>query len=90
MFLIFTAIPQHEVPASVVEVSNLTYGMFLMHIFWLYLWVIVFKNTLALPTVAAIPVIAVATFVSSLFASKILSMIPGGGWLLGTAAPRKK
>ena len=90
MFLIFTAILQHEVPASVVEVSNLTYGMFLMHIFWLYLWVIVFKNTLALPTVAAIPVIAVATFVSSLFASKILSMIPGGGWLLGTAAPRKK
>lgn len=90
MFLVFTAIPQHEVSPAVVEVSDLTYGMYLMHIFWLYPWVIVFKDTLALPTVAAIPVIAVATFLSSLVTSKILSMIPGGRWLLGTVpAPRK-
>lgn len=90
MFLIFTAIPLHKVSANVVEISNLTYGMYLMHIFWLYPWVIVFKNTLALPTVAAIPVIAVATFFSSLATSWVLSRIPGGGWLLGTATPGKK
>ena len=85
MFLIFTAIPQHKVSASIASISNLTYGMYLMHIFWLYPWVIVFKETLALPTVAAIPSIALATFVSSLVVSKIISVIPGGGWLLGTA-----
>lgn len=89
MFLIFTTIPSHRIPAPVVEISNLTYGMYLMHMFWLYLWVIVFKNTLALPTVAAIPAIAVATFASSLASSWILSRLPGGGWLLGTASPGK-
>lgn len=90
VFLIFTAIPQHKVSAQVVEVSNLTYGMYLMHIFWLYPWVIVFKDTFALPTVAAIPAIAVATFLSSLVTSWILSRVPGGRWLLGTqsSSPR--
>lgn len=82
-FLLFTAIPEHKVSEKVVDLSNMTYGMYLMHIFWLYLWVIVFKNTYMLPTAVAIPVIAVATFISSAAATKALSLIPGGKWLVG-------
>ena len=89
-FLLFSCIGNEHEPKGVTQVSELSYGMYLMHIFWLYPWVLVFKDSLALPTVAAIPVIAVATFVSSLVTSWILSKIPGGGWLLGTATPTRK
>lgn len=91
-FLLFSAIPYHNVPDSVVALSNLTYGMYLMHIFWLYLWVILFKNTLMWPTGVAIPSIAAATFLSSMIACKILSHVPGGKWLLGlnSGAPVSK
>lgn len=82
-FLLFTIIPPHKEPAAVVELSNLTYGMYLMHIFWLYMWVCLFKNDLMLPTWLAIPSIAVATFLSSLVATKMLSLLPGGKWLIG-------
>lgn len=89
-FLLFTAIPEHKVSTKVVELSNLTYGMYLMHIFWLYLWVVVFKNTFMLPTGVAIPAIAVATFLSCIVATKLLSMLPGGKWLLGLGNPNDK
>ena len=51
--------------------------MYLMHIFWLGLWVTVFKDTLALPTVAAIPCIAVVTFICCFVTTKIISFIIG-------------
>ena len=57
--------------------------MFLMHIFWLGLWVSVFKSTLGLPTVAAIPVIAVCTFISCFVVTKLISLIPGSKWIIG-------
>mgnify|MGYP007016897668 CR=1 FL=1 len=57
--------------------------MFLMHIFWLGLWVSVFKSTLGLPTVAAIPVIAVCTFISCFVATKLISLIPVSIWIIG-------
>ena len=63
-FLLFGCISIPQPPRIIAEMSKLSYGMFLMHIFWLGLWVSVFKSTLGLPTVAAIPVIAVCTFIS--------------------------
>ena len=47
------------------------------HIFWLFLWVVIFKQKLALPTAAAIPAIAVCTFVCCLLSAKLVSYIPG-------------
>lgn len=82
-FLLFTLIPDHKVPSEVVDLSNLTYGMFLMHMFWLFLWVKVLKDTFMLPTGLAIPAIAVTTFLSSMVSAKVLSTLPGGKWLLG-------
>lgn len=82
-FLLFTCIRQKEAPAAVTMMSRLSYGMYLMHIFWLGLWVSVFKDSLAFPTVAAIPCIAAATFASCLVTARIVSFIPGSKWVIG-------
>ena len=82
-FLLFTCISAAEAPRMVTDMSKLSYGMFLMHIFWLGMWVGVFKNTLALPTVAAIPSIAVATFASCYVTTKLISFLPGSKWIIG-------
>ena len=50
-FLAFTCIGNSKSPRLITEMSKLSYGMYLMHIFWLGLWVTVFKHDLALPTV---------------------------------------
>ena len=82
-FLLFGCISIPQPPRIIAEMSKLSYGMFLMHIFWLGLWVSVFKSTLGLPTVAAIPVIAVCTFISCFVATKLISLIPGSKWIIG-------
>lgn len=82
-FLMFTCIKSPKAPQLVTEMSKLSYGMYLMHIFWLGLWVTVFKQKLELPTVAAIPCIAVATFISCFVTTKIISFIPGSKWIIG-------
>ncbi|MDR1517517.1 MAG: acyltransferase [Dysgonamonadaceae bacterium] len=83
VFLIFTCIKSPETPRLIAEASKLSYGMYLMHIFWLGLWVTVFKHNLGLPTIAAIPYIAVSTYISSFVATKIISLIPGSKWVIG-------
>ena len=82
-FLAFTCIGNSKSPRLITEMSKLNYGMYLMHIFWLGLWVTVFKHDLALPTVAAIPCIAVSTFICCYVATKIISLIPGSKWIIG-------
>ncbi|MDR1718734.1 MAG: acyltransferase [Dysgonamonadaceae bacterium] len=82
-FLMFTCINLPQTPRFVAELSKLSYGMYLAHIFWLGLCVNVFKHNLALPTVAAIPCIAVCTFVCSFVSIKIVSFIPGSKWIVG-------
>ena len=82
-FLLFTCIDRPKAPRLITEISKLSYEMYLMHIFWLGLWVTMFKNGLELPTVAAIPCIAVCTFISCLVTAKIISFIPGSKWIIG-------
>lgn len=82
-FLLFTCIRSAEAPRLILDISKLSYGMYLMHIFWLGLWVTVFKYHWALPTVAAIPVITVATFIACYLTCKLISFIPGSRWLIG-------
>ena len=79
-FVMFTCIKKEN--KLIVDISKMSFGMYLMHILWLGLWVSIFKPIL--PTVAAIPAIAVATFVSSYIATKILSYLPYSYWILGT------
>ena len=82
-FLAFTCIGNSKSPRLITEMSKLSYGMYLMHIFWLGLWATVFKHDLALPTVAAIPCIAVSTFICCYVTTKIISLIPGSKWIIG-------
>ena len=82
-FLLFTCIKATSAPRIITELSKLSFGMYLIHIFWLTGSVIIFKDMLALPTVAAIPCIAVATFLCCYISTKIISYIPGSKWLIG-------
>lgn len=84
-FLLFTCIERAEPPRLITMLSRLSYGMYLMHIFWLGWWVAVFKHSLALPTVAAIPSIALATFFSCFVTAKIVSYVPGSKWIIGNS-----
>lgn len=82
-FLLFTCIEQKKAPELVVSMSRLSYGIYLMHIFWLGFWVSIYKGTYALPTVAAIPVIAISTFICCYITCRIIALIPGHKWVIG-------
>lgn len=81
MFVLFTCIEKPN--AVITDISKCSYGMYLMHIFWLGMWASVFKGTLALPTVAAIPAIAVSTFACSYLTTRVIRMLPGSKWIVG-------
>lgn len=87
-FLLFTCIRKEKAPKAIAELSNLSYGMYLIHILWLGLWVGILKEDLNLPTAAAIPAIAVCTFLSCWASTKLLSIVPGCHWMLGLPARR--
>lgn len=82
-FLLFTCIKATSAPRIITDLSKLSFGMYLIHIFWLTGCVIIFKDMLALPTVAAIPCIAIATFICCYASTKLISYIPGSKWLIG-------
>ncbi|MDE6534194.1 MAG: acyltransferase [Muribaculaceae bacterium] len=86
-FLLFSCIKRGTTPRIIADISNLSYGMYLMHIFWLGLWVGVFKTDLDLPTAIAIPVIAICTFISCYATAKALAMIPACRWMAGLGSP---
>lgn len=89
-FLLFTCIRKSDTPRIVADLSNMSYGMYLMHILWLGMWVRVFRDSLGLPTVAAIPAIAAFTFVSCYVATKFLSLIPACRWMAGLPRTRRE
>lgn len=85
-FLLFTCIKKEQTPRLILQLSELSYGMYLMHIFWLGLWAGLFKGEMELPTGLAIPVMAVATFVSCWVSTLLISYLPGGKWVVGTSS----
>ncbi len=87
-FLLFTCIDQVKAPAIITQTSKLSYGIYLMHIFWLGFWVTVFKVDCPLPTVADFPAIAVPTFICCYLTALAISYIPGSKWVIGTSALR--
>lgn len=82
-FLMFSCIRQERAPKLVESLSKLSYGIYLMHIFWLHLWAIVTMQILHLPTAVSIPFMAIATFVCSALTTKLISLLPGSKWLIG-------
>lgn len=82
-FIMFSCINTKKTSCLILSLSKLSFGIFLVHIFWLHLWAGIFMNTLPLPSVAAIPLMTACTFVSSAITVKLISLVPGSRWLIG-------
>ncbi len=67
--------------ALITDLSKLSFGIYLMHIFWLGLWVSILKPIM--PTATAIPAISVCTFLCCAITTKVLSYIPGSKYVIG-------
>ena len=90
VFLLFTCMRREKAPRLIAELSNLSYGMYLIHIFWLGMWTSMLKGEMDMPSMYAIPAIAICTFLSCWASCKIISLIPGGGWVVGTTSSQDK
>lgn len=86
-FLLFTCIEQRQAPALITDLGKLSFGMYLMHMFYLAFYANLLiggdRANPLLPVWLCIPVIAVLTFVSSAVTAKVLSLLPGSKYYIG-------
>lgn len=86
-FLMFTCIKDKEAPKWITELSRLSFGMYLMHLFFLSniapLFIAGNQASPLLPVYLSIPCIAVLTFICCAVTSKMISLIPGSRWVIG-------
>lgn len=86
-FLLFTCIEQRQAPALITDLGKLSFGMYLMHMFYLAFFASLLiggdRANPLLPVWLCIPVIAVLTFVSSAVTAKVLSLLPGSKYYIG-------
>ena len=86
-FLMFTCTGKKPAPALVTDVSKKSYGMYLVHMFYLVpvaSFIINGNQTEPLlPVWAAIPLIAVITYVCSYLTIRLLSYLPGSRYIVG-------
>ncbi|MBO4843403.1 MAG: acyltransferase [Bacteroidales bacterium] len=81
-FLLFTTIHKPgKCYKLVYDISKVSYGMFLIHMFWL--WLLAPVITPHLHISLAIPAIALATYICSYISCKLISLIPGSRWVIG-------
>ena len=87
LFLMFTCIEQKQAPAIVTETSKLSFGMYLVHMFFLApiasFFVAGNQAEPLIPVALAIPVIAVLTFICCWITIKLLSYLPGSKYFVG-------
>ena len=87
LFIVFSCMRKTEAPAIVTSLSKLSFGMYLMHMFFLANianWIIGGDPANPLiPVWAAIPVIAILSFVCCAVTSKLISLLPGSKWIIG-------
>ena len=85
LFLIFSCIRRPR--AIITELARLSFGMYLMHMFFLAPIASYFVNGNAaeplLPVGLAIPVIALLTFVCCAVTTKLISFLPGSKYIIG-------
>ena len=94
-FLLFSCIgskvdgtpSEHYKAPLVTEIAKLSYGMYLMHIFFLsnIASAIVQDNPASpiIPVWAAIPCIAIACYICCAVTTKIISLLPSSKWIIG-------
>ena len=87
LFMLFTCIKQQKAPAIISSLSGLSFGMYLMHMFFLApiaAWVI--GGDVAHPTIPvwlAIPTIAILSFICCAITTKLISLLPGSKYVIG-------
>ena len=76
-----------EAPRCITELSKLSFGMYLMHLFFLSniapLFIAGNQASPLLPVYLSIPCIAVLAFICCAVTSKMISLIPGSRWVIG-------
>lgn len=86
VFTMFSTI-HTKAPAIVTKISKLSFGMYLMHMFFLSNIAFFFVNgdqaNPLLPIWIVIPVIAVCSYLCCVVTSWIISLLPGSKWLIG-------
>lgn len=88
IFLMFTCIGNSKpAPKIITSISKLSFGMYLMHMFYLAAFAKLYIGGSAaepmVPVYFAIPLIAASTFVCSALTAKLISLIPGSKWIIG-------
>lgn len=86
-FLLFTCIEQPRAPRLVAEISRLSFGMYLMHMFFLapisgYFLQGDPANPI-LPVWLSIPCIAALSYICCVITTKLISLLPGSKWIVG-------
>lgn len=81
-FLLFSCI-EKPLPgyALIKDMSKLSYGLFLMHMFWLVFYSNLYIGNL--PTGLCIICIAISTFITCYITTKVISYIPGSRFIIG-------
>lgn len=86
-FLLFTCIDQVKAPRLITSISKMSYGMYLMHMFYLSVIASFFVNgdpaNPIIPVSLAIPSIAVLTYICCAVTCKLLSYLPGSKYIVG-------
>lgn len=86
-FLLFTCIERKQAPAFVSGLSRLTFGMYLMHMFYLVpiAGLVIGGNPAdpRLPVWLAIPVIALGTYICCAITTRLLAFLPKSKWFVG-------
>ena len=86
-FLLFTCIRQEKAPGIITSISKMSYGMYLVHMFYLSVIASAFVNGNAadpiIPVSLAIPCIAVLTYACCVLTCKVLSFLPGSKYIIG-------
>lgn len=86
-FLMFTCIESKKAPRWITGIAKLSFGMYLMHMFFLStissLLVGDDPANPVLPVYVTIPCIAILTYLCCVITTKLISLIPGSKWLIG-------
>lgn len=83
VFLLFSCVKDHETVYVITDLSKLSYGMYLVHMLWLFVGLNLFRYTLCFDSSLSIPCIALFTFFCSYFTIKFLSLFPHSKWFIG-------
>ncbi len=87
LFTLFTCIKQAKAPRIITDISKLSFGMYLMHVFFITPIAQYFVNgdpaNPLVPVGVAIPLSALLCFVCCAAVSKLISFLPGSKWIIG-------